>query len=144
MTEIDRFSKALDDLVADRSPRGEAEGLDEEEQRMLRMAQLLRGSVGKLPDPSFASELRGRLLVPRKRLSRRNLVMSGIGAMAAGVIGALGLRKATQRQETNTPSNGKWFVVGAVTELKPGSVRPFTAGAVQGVLINHHGRYRAM
>lgn len=144
MTEIDRFSKALDDLVADRSPRAEAAGLDEDEQRMLRMAQLLRGSVGKPPDPSFASDLRSQLLRPRKRLSRRNLVVSGIGALAAGVVGALGLRKATQHQETNTPSHGKWFVVGAVTELAPGSVRPFTAGAVQGVLINHRGQYRAM
>jgi len=46
MSKAKRFDRALEKLLADRSPRREASNLDREEQHMLRVAQLLRGSRG--------------------------------------------------------------------------------------------------
>jgi hypothetical protein len=56
VNDHERFEQAIEKLLADRSPRSEMTCLSEEEQRMIRMAQLLRGRV--------------RMLVGRDRLSR--------------------------------------------------------------------------
>ena len=40
-------------------------------------------------------------------------------------------------------ANGRWFAVANVAEMPEGAVRPFTAGALQGVLINRGGRLKA-
>jgi nitrite reductase/ring-hydroxylating ferredoxin subunit len=148
MNDLDRFERAIEKLLADRSPRLEVAGLSEEEQRMVRMAQLLRGSRGGAMDPDFAERLHARLVSPRG-ISRRGAVFSGLGALAAGVIAALGLNRALQ-QAPATPAeqlvgaNGRWYPVASLADLPEGTIQPFTAGAVQGFLIHRDGRLWAL
>ena len=149
MTEEDRFERALDKLAADRSPREEAAGLSEEEQRMLRVAQLIHGSGGQDVDPDFAERLYGRIF-PQRRISRRAAFLSGIGGLAAGVFAGVGLGRSTRRSSPQAiwmplvGAKGRWMAVGSVADLPHGSVQPFTAGAVQGFLLNQHGTVRAL
>jgi hypothetical protein len=66
----ERFNTAVATLLADRSPAPGAGGLDLTEQRMLLLAQRIRGSRGQGPDPSFVDVLRVRL---RRRISLSTL-----------------------------------------------------------------------
>ncbi|MGH2443635.1 MAG: Rieske (2Fe-2S) protein, partial [Chloroflexota bacterium] len=150
MSGSDRFDDAIDELINDRSPRSNAAGLGADEQEMLRMAQLLRGSRAESPDPQFVDRLHGRLAKPG-RVSRRTAFVSGVAALAAGLAAGIGLSRSGNHPSTTTGnnqalvgSNGTWFRVASVAEVGDGAVLPFTAGAVQGVLINHAGQLRAM
>jgi hypothetical protein len=60
MSHPERFNKVIETLLADRSPAPGAGGLDLTEQRMLLLAQRIRGSRGQGPDPSFVDALRAR------------------------------------------------------------------------------------
>jgi nitrite reductase/ring-hydroxylating ferredoxin subunit len=148
MNDLDRFERAIETLLADRSPKSVMVGLSAEEQRMVQMAQMLRGSHGQTMDPAFAERLRGRLVAPR-RVTRRTAAFSGLGALAAGVIAALGLNRALL-QGPSTPAeqlvgaNGRWYPVATLADLPDGAIQPFTAGAVQGFLIYRHGQVRAL
>jgi nitrite reductase/ring-hydroxylating ferredoxin subunit len=148
MTDEDRFERAIEKLLADRSPRSEAAGLSGDEQRMVRMAQLLRGSRGGETAPEFAARLQARLF--RHRLvSRRTAFLAGLGALAAGVVAGLGLDRVVQTapstpQEPLVGANGRWYPVATLASLPDGAIRPFTAGAVQGFLIHRNGQLRAL
>jgi Rieske Fe-S protein len=149
VNDDDQFERAIEKLLADRSPRSEVGGLSEDEQRMVRMAQLLRGSRGQELAPEFADRLQARLFPQRRRVSRRTAFLSGLGALAAGVLAGLGLDRALEngpsgRQEPLVGANGRWYPVATLTELPDGTIRPFTAGAVQGFLIYRHGQLRAL
>ena len=149
MSESERFDKAIEKLLADQSPRSELSGLDEEEQHMLRMAQLLRGSQGQDPRPEFVERLHDRVFPGPRKVSRRTAFLSGLGALAAGLFAGIGLDRSTQgtSKKEALPSlvgNGKWVPVAQVADVPPGAIRAFTAGAIQGYVINHGGRLRAM
>lgn len=149
MTEEERFERALDKLAADRSPREDAASLSADEQHMLRVAQMIRGSAAQEIDPDFVERLHGRVFPPR-RISRRTAFLSGIGGVAAGLLAGIGLDRSTRgssRQAVRMPlvgAKGRWMAVGSLADLPHGSVRPFTAGAVQGFLLNQHGTIRAL
>jgi nitrite reductase/ring-hydroxylating ferredoxin subunit len=154
MTENESFERALERLLSDQSPRGEASELDDEELTMLRMAQLLRGSRDSAPTPQFVERLHDELFPPPRRVSRRTAFLSGFGGMAAGLLGGVGVERLAVGTSTASPSRrsiplvaprlGQWIHVADVAEVPPGSIRPFTAGAVQGVLINSNGSLRAI
>jgi len=154
MSRSDEFDRALEALLEDRSPRNEAGRLDAEEQRMLRMAQLLRGSRGQETSPEFVRRLHDGLSHRPRKIRRRTAFLSGLGALAAGLAAGFGLDRAvTGPSSATTPTEpgplvsargAKWFRVAHVAELPPGAVRGFTAGAVQGFLINHGGEIRAV
>jgi nitrite reductase/ring-hydroxylating ferredoxin subunit len=153
MSENEGFDRALERLLSDQSPRAEAAHLDEEELAMLRVAQVLRGSHESAPTPQFVERLHDELFPPARRVSRRTAFLSGIGAMAAGLLGGIGIERLAGTSTASpsgrtiplvSPKRGKWFHVADVAEVPPGSVRPFTAGAVRGVLLNTRGNIRAV
>lgn len=150
MSDSEHFDRAIDKLLDDQSPRAELAGLDAEEQQMLRMAQLLRGSRGQTVSPEFAERLHGRIFPQSRRISRRTAFVSGLGALAAGLAAGIGLdRVATSNpQQAKQPPlvgpSGKWKPIVRLAEVGPGAVYPFTAGAVQGFLINQGGELRAL
>lgn len=149
MSEMDRLDRALDKLAAGQSPRDDTGHLQAEELAMLRMAQLLSGAEVDGPRPEFKEQLRRRLF--GGRVSRKVAIGSGLAGLAAGLAAALGF-EGLQRPSrgSNLPSaalvgpHGKWFRVAAVSEVADGAIVPFTAGAVQGFLINRGGKYRAL
>jgi hypothetical protein len=53
MNDPERFNDLVETLLADRSPAAQARDLNLEGQRMLLLAQRLRGSQGQGPDPIF-------------------------------------------------------------------------------------------
>lgn len=151
MNDSERFERAIDKLLADESPRSELFGLDAEEQSMVRMAQILRGSRAQGPGPEFVESLRERVLEkPVPRVSRRTAFLSGLGALAAGLVAGVGLDRSTQggtpkkRQIPLVGANGKWTPVAQLAEVPDGAIKPFTAGSVQGFLVNRNGELRAL
>jgi len=149
MNDEERFEQAIGKLLADRSPRSEAAGLSPEEQRMVRMAQLLRGSRGQAMVPEFTERLHARLFSHQRRITRRAAFLSGLGALAAGVIAGVGLGRATEPAASSkrpplVGANGRWYPVASLADLPDGAIRPFTAGAVQGFLIYRDGQLQAL
>ena len=149
MSDEDRFEQAIEKLLANRSPRSELAGLADKERRMVRMAQLLRGSCGQKIAPAFAERLHARLFPPRRLVSRRTAFLSDLGALAAGILAGVGLDRATEPAASGKfPSlvgaNGRWYPAATVADLPDGAIRLFTAGAVQGFLIHRKGQLRAL
>lgn len=151
MSDSERLDEAIDRIVADRSPRTEMAHLSVEEQRMLRMAQLLHGTQPHTVDPAFRHTLHNRLFPGARKYSRRTAFLSSVGAMAAGVVAGLGLDRTllgpSHGAQSALPlvgSNGRWVQVAQVVDLPHGAVRSFSAGALQGYLINHRGQLRAI
>jgi Rieske Fe-S protein len=149
MSDPERFNRAIELLLADRSPRSEAAQLDEEEQAMLRMAQLLRGSQAQAPNQQFVDRLHDQLLPPPPQATRRTAILSGLGALAAGILAGVGLDRlvkgsSTEQEDLVEPGRGRWVYVATVAEVPGDTIRPFTAGALQGFLINRGGQYRAL
>ena len=159
MTEEDRFERAIEKLMADQSPRQEAAKLGDEDREMLRMAQLMRGSQQAEPRPEFVEELHSRLFPAEHRVSRRAAFFSGIGTLAAGILGGIGIDHVINSENgsggeqafTSTWKNdlvregkGRWIPVAHKSEVPVGAVLPFAAGSVQGFLINDGVRIHAL
>ncbi len=127
----------------------EVSGLDADEQRMLRVAQLLHGSADRGPTAEFVEHPQHRLAPPPRRVSRRAAVLSAIGSLAAGVIAGFGLERATtvSAAAPHVPLVGaksRWMPVADLAALPDGAIKPFMAGAVQGFLINRGGQIHAL
>ncbi len=151
MTNGGHFEDAVDKVAADRSPRSEVAGLSAEEQRMVRMAQLLHGSQAHEVDPEFRDRLHARLVPGERRYTRRRAFLSSLGALAAGAVAGVEVDRLVRGTggSTNpvTPlvgANGKWVPVAQVADLPSGAVKSFSAGALQGYVINHNGQVRAI
>jgi len=145
VSEHENLDRALDALLADRSPRREAAALSEEERKMLAVAQMLRGSRPRQADPVFVERLHDNLVSGRKRVSRRAAFLTSIGTLAAGLLGGIGIQRATNGGGSKlTPQAGRWIPVAKVAEVHEGAVLPFSAGAVQGFVLNRNGQYQAI
>jgi cytochrome b6-f complex iron-sulfur subunit len=149
MSDREQFDQALEKLLADQSPIQEVSGLNDEEQRMLRMAQLLRGSTDQGPRAEFVSRLHHRLMPAGRRVSRRTAILSTLSALAAGVVAGFGLERAigpplAPPQVPLVGASGRWMPVAELADLPEGAIKPFTAGAVQGFLVNRGGQIRAL
>lgn len=145
MTEEERLERAIDAVLADRSPRQAVADLSDEHRRMLRVVQLLRGSRGQDAAPEFIERLHARLFPPQVRMTRRRAVLSGLGTLAAGIAAGVGLERAAEPGMSWTApplvgAHGRWTPVTRLAELPEGAIHLFTAGAVQGVLIHHDHR----
>ena len=110
-----------------------------------------------LPRPGFVDELQAQLeqgLAPatvRGRLTRRRLLAyTGASAAAAAAAGVALDRLAFQREATPGASaaltlpDGKWVRVADVADVKPGQAMRFSAGAVEGFVVNTDGRISAL
>jgi nitrite reductase/ring-hydroxylating ferredoxin subunit len=140
MNDQDPLNQALEELLTDHSPRHVASGLDQEEQQMVRMAQLLRGTRGGEPSPVFRQALAERLAREPRRISRRTAFFTTAGALAAGLLAGLGL----DRFFSQGNGGGNWVQVASADTLREGDVHPFKAGDRQGFLVKKGGRLSAV
>jgi len=149
VSDRDALDRAIEKLLADRSPRDEAASLDPEQQRMLRMAQLLRGSAPEEPDDDFVAGLHGRLIPASQRVTRRTAFLGALGGLAAGLAAGLGLghlplRGSREQHTALVGRDGRWVRVADVSELPHGTIKAFRAGHIQGFLVNSHGAIHAL
>jgi cytochrome b6-f complex iron-sulfur subunit len=151
MDDPDRLNRALDRLCEDRSPRGELGHLEPTELRMLRLAQRLRGTIAAPPAQRFIDDLSSQLFPKRRRVSRRSLVTTSLGGLAAGLAAGLGLERLIGSgsaivpiSAALVPETGRWMVVARLSGVPHGSIHPFTAGAIDGFLVNDGAGLRAL
>jgi nitrite reductase/ring-hydroxylating ferredoxin subunit len=147
----ERLDRALEALLADQSPRPKAGALSPEELEMLRVAQLLRGSRHEGPSEEFVEQLHGKIFPGQRRVSRRTAFLSGLGALAAGIVGGVGIdrlaeggRSSNQPYALVDPKRGQWMSVATTADVQEGAVHPFTAGSVRGFLVNRGGHIYAV
>ena len=157
---IDRLSEHVDALLKDRRPRRYA--ADAEEGRALLAAAGLRPirPGADLPGEEFIERLEGKLrservegdggTLDRSLMSRRRLLQYSTAAaasVAAGVaIDRLASRPAVvpSTPRTLTPDNARWVQVVAAAAVPDGHAVRFSAGAVEGFVVNQGGRYAAL
>jgi nitrite reductase/ring-hydroxylating ferredoxin subunit len=140
------FDRALERLLHDQSPAPELPYLTDEEQAMLRMAQVLRGSSVVQARPAFVEELRERTVTPH-RISRRTAVFTSMGALAAGLVGGFAIQRFRSSPDTPPPGAvgpGHWQTVSTLADLPEGAVRSFKLDNLTGFLIHRSGDVRAV
>jgi cytochrome b6-f complex iron-sulfur subunit len=158
MSALDRFAGFVDALVRDRRPpRYPADSGDEG--AMLAAAALKSARPGAdLPRPEFVQELERTLsremaasgAVPR--WSRRRLFQL-TGAAAAAVVAGIGLDRVLPRGDATAPpvaahdlkfSDGRWVSVVPVAAVAADHAVRFSAGAVEGFVVNRGGSLHAL
>jgi len=145
----------LDAVARDRRPP-RFPASDEEAEEM-RAATLLRaGQPGAdSPQPEFVEKLERRLRTAMnapaepqaRRLSRRALLGGAAAATAAAVGAGVGVDRLFENAGDTTartpsellPQNGSWVDVAAVEDVPVGRPLRFTAGNVEGYMVNHGG-----
>jgi cytochrome b6-f complex iron-sulfur subunit len=183
---VERFERYLDALLSDGRPSPD-DVADANEAEMARMAAELSAAADPDsgdPDPAFIEQLRLRMRqadqgiasvqvpppvrrrdaepepIGRLRLTRRQLLRSGlVGAagLAAGALGASVLGVGREAPGTNdgngtiwddggglVAGEGFWSPVASVSELPPGSALRFSTAAFDGYVINDGGDIRAL
>jgi nitrite reductase/ring-hydroxylating ferredoxin subunit len=154
---VDAF---LDAILKDRRPpRFPAE--EEEAHEMLAAASLRAGQPGAdAPRPEFVEQLERRLRSSIEaddpgavRLSRRRLLGGAAVAAAAAVGAGIGIDRVIQRTgdtavapsgELVPARRGRWIDVAAADEVPVGRPLRFTAGAIEGFVVNHGDRFQAV
>jgi cytochrome b6-f complex iron-sulfur subunit len=155
----ERLARFVDALLHDRRP-GRFPAEDDEGDLLLTAAALKSARPGvDLPSTEFVDELQRRLArnagggLPAVRLSRRQVLAVGGTAAAAAVAGVALDRTVLGRDPTppvatkpgtlNLP-HGEWSQVIAVSSVGPGQAVRFSAGAVEGFVVNRSGDIEAL
>jgi cytochrome b6-f complex iron-sulfur subunit len=162
------FSRYLDSLSEGERPS--PDDVADDEALMARLAAELTAAglpEEPAPDPAFVEQLRLRMReadhgiatvsslpilgVGRVRLSRRDLLRTGIGAaigLAAGgaAVAILGrnTRDAFVDPGRSLAPGGEWTAVARLADLPVGSVTRFSTAAFDGFLVNDEGQIRAL
>jgi cytochrome b6-f complex iron-sulfur subunit len=153
-----RLAQFVDALLRERRPpRYPAE--NEEAQAMMAAAALKSARPGAdLPRPEFIQELEKRLAREMEssgskapQWSRRRLLQLS-GAAAAAVAAGIGLDRVVQHSDSSTPiaghdmvlDHGRWVAVVSAAAVAPEHAVRFSAGAVEGFVINRGGRLSAV
>jgi cytochrome b6-f complex iron-sulfur subunit len=157
-TRIERFVDAI--LRDRRPPRFPAE--PDEARDMLAAAALRAGRPGAdAPHPEFVDSLERRLRIEMEApdpqhvatpVSRRRLLGGAAAAVAAAVGAGVGIDRVLEQRGDGTakvlgdlvPSNGAWVDVAAVDEVPVGRPMRFSAGAIEGYVVNHGDRFQAI
>jgi nitrite reductase/ring-hydroxylating ferredoxin subunit len=97
----------------------------------------------------FVDWAHGKWVPSNARVSRRTALLSTLGVLAGGVLAGFGLDRlgkgsSTEQESLVEPERGEWVDVAGIAEVPNGVIRRFTAGAVEGFLINREGTYRAL
>jgi cytochrome b6-f complex iron-sulfur subunit len=136
---LDRVAR-LDAYLDDAAPA--SAGAQELAARMI-AAQL---RPAEEPSAAFLQTLEARVaaaLPKRPRRVSRRVFFRGAAALAGGA--ALGEAVLDRPPGTLvTAANGQWYDVAAVDEVAPGGAKPFTAGGIEGYLLNHGDRLSAV
>lgn len=172
----EEFGRYVDALVDGERPS--PDDIADDEAIMARLAAELNAAgrpEPEEPDPAFVEQLRLRMReadrgiaavssLPslgfgRVRISRRNLLRTGIGAalgLAAGgaaigaTVAALSQRKpppvttALVRPSPSLVPQGVWSPVARIVDVPPGAVMRFRTAAFSGFLVNDDGEIRAL
>ncbi|MEA2646153.1 MAG: hypothetical protein QOE92_1236 [Chloroflexota bacterium] len=151
----DRVAAFVDAILRDRRPRRFP--AEPEEGEALQAAAALRSArpAADLPSPEFVAGLERRLAAEAggaAPLSRRGLLQAaGVTAAAAAVAGvAIRLvdpnahHEQSADRDTLTVRDPAWVAVAALSAVPAGQAVRFTAGAVEGFVINHGDRVEAM
>jgi cytochrome b6-f complex iron-sulfur subunit len=159
MKPSERLARFVDALLRERRPpRFPAD--NEEAKAMMAAAALKSARPGAdLPRPEFVQDLEKRLT--REMVSggsqgpvwsRRRLLQLG-SAAAAAVVAGIGIDRVAQRIDT-TPgpaagrdmalSDGRWVAVVAAAAVAPNHAVRFSAGAVEGFVVNRSGGLQAL
>jgi nitrite reductase/ring-hydroxylating ferredoxin subunit len=157
MSAADRFAQFVDALIRDRRPpRFPADSGDEE--AMIAAAALKSARPGAdLPRPEFVQELERTLAreiaAPSMgpRWTRRRLFQL-TGAAAAAVVAGIGIDRVLPRGEGTAPTagqnlqfaDGRWVPVVAAAAVAPDHAVRFSAGAVEGFIVNRAGSMQAL
>jgi nitrite reductase/ring-hydroxylating ferredoxin subunit len=157
-----RVDAYLDAVVRDRRPP-RFPATDEEAQAMLAAAALKAGQPGAdSPDPRFVEQLESRLRkamdapaagdAGAAKLSRRRLLGGAAAAAAAAVGVGIGVDRLVIDHGDSSPSpsaelvpgHGHWVDVAAIADVAVGRPLRFSAGAMEGYLVNHGDRVQAV
>jgi nitrite reductase/ring-hydroxylating ferredoxin subunit len=139
MSDLDRFNDAVEAVISDHSPRELLDDMSPEEQRMVAMAQLLRGTREDTPSPLFREQLRARIAAEPRKIPRRTALLSTLGALAAGIVAGFGLDRAFRRG-----GGSGWVDVAHADTLREGVPHPFKVGKTEGFVIKQDGEVRAI
>ncbi len=157
----EQLDKHVEDLLQDRKP--ERTPLpDADALRARQIAAMLKAAkpAAGLPSREFLERMQAEipkwveesspLLLPKARLSRRDMLMTGAVGLAAGVAVTLGVGKLVQPEDRTskwqTPlvTNGVWTPVKAVTDLPENTPIAFRSGAIEGFLIRQGQTVRGL
>ena len=147
---LDELNGSIDALIAGRAPGMQPR--DKQEAHLLQLGRQLRAAGADAgPAPGFLDRLEGRLeRQTRERQTGRRRLMGGLAAAVVTGLGGLGAGAAwqhgqdfQQREKPLVGGAGAWYRVAAAGEVAPGRAKYFTAGAVQGYLLNLDGTLQA-
>lgn len=147
----EQLDKHVEDLLQDRKPE-RTPLADAEALRARQIAAMLHAAKpgAGLPSREFLERMQAEipkwveesspLLLPKARLSRRDILLTGAVGVAAGVAVTLGISKLAQGSEGGPwsqalVSNGVWTPVKAVSDLPENTPIAFRSGAIEGFLI---------
>jgi nitrite reductase/ring-hydroxylating ferredoxin subunit len=157
-SRVEAFLEAI--LKDRRPPRFPAE--PDEARDMLTAASLRAGRPGAdAPRPEFVDALERRLRTEMQApspvrvatpVSRRRLLGGAAAAVAAAVGAGVGIDRAlgqpgetvSKTQAELTPAGGAWMDVAALDAVPVGRPLRFSAGAIEGYLVNHGDRVQAI
>jgi cytochrome b6-f complex iron-sulfur subunit len=174
----ERFERYLEALLAGGRPSPDDVG-DRDEAEMARLAAEMSAAADPDaggPDPAFLDQLRLRMRQadngiasvqaplpvrpglggPRSkfRVTRRQVLVAGLtgaAGLAAGAVGAIVLRPATEQRDwiwdDGTPlvlRDFEWVTVAKADEVPVGSAVRFTTAAFDGYIVNDGGEIRAL
>jgi nitrite reductase/ring-hydroxylating ferredoxin subunit len=162
----EQLDRHVEDLLNDRRP--ERTPLpDEDALRARQTAAMLRAAKpgAGLPSQEFLNRMQGSIngwvreraasSPPATGFSRRSVILSGLGGIAAGVLAAVGIDRLTQPGSTAvraTPDlvldeggwKGSWQPVMALSEVPQATPVRFSSGALEGYLIRNGDQVRAL
>jgi cytochrome b6-f complex iron-sulfur subunit len=147
----EQLDRHVEDLLQDRRP--ERTPLPDEDALGARQtAAMLRAAKpgAGLPSKEFLERMQGSIHdwvgersaqpQPAARPSRRSLLLTGAGGIAAGIAAVLGIQQVTKAAPGKTAGhlvegNGTWKAVKSIAELPEGTPIAFRSGAIEGFLI---------
>ena len=148
----EQLDRHVEDLMQDRRP--ERTPLpDEDALRARQTAAMLRAAKpgAGLPSKEFLERMQGSIHdwvgersaqpQPASRPSRRSLLLTGAGGIAAGIAAMLGIQQVVKTEPKKLAQgalvvgNGSWKPVKSLAELPEGTPIAFRSGAIEGFLI---------
>lgn len=151
----DRLNRFIDALRGNHRPESGLAATPEELAE-LRIAGMLAGLRTEFanPDPEFLARLRAQIgaaeAKPATRISRSHL-LSVAGALAAGLVGGLGLDRVWLRWQASEVATtrpvlpaSRWYPVANLADLTDGVATPVDAGAIPAFVIRQGDSARAM
>ena len=149
-------SRYVEALLADRRPPRGAADPDDLGAMAAAIDLVSERSRAGMPHPRFVERLGTRLreqtqgeFRPGHELTRRGLLRAGGLAAAAAAAGVVTDRLVAEDAPTSPPEDlavdgGHWHPIAAVDAVPVGRALRFSTAAVEGVVVNEGGEYRAM